>query len=107
MFGPRVELPGGLLLKQIGKVAQFGGPDDQDPNTFGARIVLEKVAVDPRCDQYVMTPARGHRLVLSFQVETSAVFQPDHGRNSAVLPVVDHRNGRNLRGRSDIDAELP
>jgi hypothetical protein len=32
-YGPRIELPGGLLQKQLGKVVQFGGPDDNDNST--------------------------------------------------------------------------
>lgn len=74
LFGPRVELPGGLILKQIGKVAQYGGPDDKDNNTFGARFIIDKISVDPKCDQYVSRPDRGHRLVLSMRVETGPTF---------------------------------
>lgn len=74
LFGPRVELPGGLLLKQLGKVVQWGGPDDQNNSTWGVRMVVDKIEVDPQCDAYVDTPDRGHRLVLSLRVETSALY---------------------------------
>jgi hypothetical protein len=76
LFGPRVELPGGLLLKQIGKVAQWGGPNDTDPNTWGVRMVVDSIEVDPACDEYVPEPERGHRLVLSLRVQTSAQYNP-------------------------------
>jgi hypothetical protein len=79
LFGPRVELPGGLLLKQIGKVAQWGGPDDTDSSTFGLRMVIDKIVVDPKCDPYMTKPDRGHRLVLSIRVETSELFQQADG----------------------------
>lgn len=74
LFGPRVELPNGLLLKQLGKVAQWGGPNDTDPNTWGVRLVVDSIAVDPACDEYVSTPDRGHRLILSVRVETSPSY---------------------------------
>lgn len=76
LFGPRVELPGGLLLKQFGKVAQWGGPDDTDPKTWGIRVVLDKVEIDPKCDPYTPKVDRAHRLVLSMRVETSASYDP-------------------------------
>jgi hypothetical protein len=76
LFGPRVELPGGMLQKQLGKVAQWGGPNDTDPNTWGVRMVIDKIEIDPVCDEYMPEPERGHRLVLSIRVETSAAFQP-------------------------------
>ena len=50
LFGLRVELLGGMLQKQLGKVAQWGGPDDTDPNTWGIRMVVDKIEVDPGCD---------------------------------------------------------
>jgi hypothetical protein len=71
LFGPRVELPGGLLLKQRGKVAQWGGPDDVDNSTWAVRLVVDRIDVDPQCGEYVRAPDRGHRLVLSLRVETS------------------------------------
>ncbi|WP_300010981.1 hypothetical protein [Pseudonocardia sp.] len=79
LYGPRVELPGGLLLKQLGKVAQWGGPDDGDPNTWGIRLVLDKVEVDPGCDGdefFTPSPGRDHRLVLSVRIETSRDYDP-------------------------------
>ena len=75
LFGPRVELAGGLLLKQLGKVAQWGGPDDKDNSTWAARMVVDKIEVDPKCDDYVGGPDRGHRLVVSIRVETSALYE--------------------------------
>jgi hypothetical protein len=49
LFGPRMELPGGLLLKQLGKVAQWSdtevGVEDWD-----VRVVLDSIEVDPQCD---------------------------------------------------------
>jgi hypothetical protein len=44
-----MELPGGLLLKQLGKVAQWSdtevGVEDWD-----VRVVLDSIEVDPQCD---------------------------------------------------------
>lgn len=74
IYGPRVELPGGLLLKQIGKVAQYGGPDDTDSNTYGWRVVVDSIEVDPRCDEYTPKPTRGHRVLVTMRVETSATY---------------------------------
>jgi hypothetical protein len=76
LYGPRVELPGGLVLKQIGKVAQNGGPNDTDLNTWAIRLVLDSIEVDPACGPYIAKPERGHRLVLSLRVETSAYYDP-------------------------------
>lgn len=76
LYGPRVELPGGLLLKQFGKVAQYGGPGD-DIRSWGIRVVVDEVLVDPSsCGEYVSDPERGHRLVLGVRVETSSEYQP-------------------------------
>lgn len=75
MFGPRVVLPGGLLLKDLGKFAQYGGTDDTDPRTWGVRVAIDRIDIDPRCDPYIPKPSRGHRLVLSVQAETSAEFR--------------------------------
>lgn len=74
MYGPKVELPGGLLLKQFGKVAQFGGPDPSKPDGWGVRLVLDSTSVDPMCDQYTPPSPRGHRLVLTVRVETSSAY---------------------------------
>jgi len=80
LLGPRVELGCGLILKQIGTVAQCGGPDDNDNDNFGARSIIDKIAVDPKCDQYTHKPARGHRLVPTMRVETGPTFdQPAEG----------------------------
>lgn len=68
LFGPRV----GLLLKQLGKVAQWVGPDDRDYSTWGVRMVVHKIEIDPKCDRYVDEPDRGHRLVL--RAETSELY---------------------------------
>src|SRR3712207_6471829 len=43
VYGPRVELPGGLLLKQVGKLAEYGQP-------WAVRVVVEDIDVDPPCD---------------------------------------------------------
>jgi hypothetical protein len=79
LYGPRVELPGGLLLKQFGKVAQWGGPDDTDPNTWGVRVVVDSVEVDPKCGEYTSPPTRGHRLVVSLRAETSSSYEGPFG----------------------------
>lgn len=73
IYGPRVELPGGLLLKQLGKVALYG-PDDDLRTTWRVRMTVDKIAVDPACDRYIPKPERGHRLVISLRAETSAKF---------------------------------
>lgn len=70
LFGPRVERPGGLLVKQLGRVAQWGGPQDADLSTWAVRLVVDGIEVDPPCDDYVAAPERGHRLVVSVRVET-------------------------------------
>lgn len=73
LFGPRVELPGGLLLKQLGKVAQWSdtevGVEDWD-----VRVVLDSIEVDPQCDEFTPAPERGHRLLLSLRVETGPEY---------------------------------
>jgi hypothetical protein len=74
LLGPRVELGGGLVLKQLGKVTQWGGPQDDRIATWAARMVVDKIEVDPECDEYVQAPGRGHRLVLSLRVETSDLY---------------------------------
>ncbi len=76
VFGPRLELGGGLVLKQLGKVTQWGGPQDADLSTWAARMVVDRIEVDPECDPYVDLPERGHRLVLSVRVETSERYRP-------------------------------
>lgn len=77
LFGPRVELPGGLLYKQLGKVAQYGGPNDDDLSTFGVRVVLDRIELDPECDPFVTSGSgRPHRLVLHVRVETSPTYDP-------------------------------
>ncbi|GJF01671.1 hypothetical protein PSD17_06350 [Pseudonocardia sp. D17] len=68
-YGPRVELPGGMLLKQLGKVAETKATDN--PGPWAARIVLDSITLDPKCDQYLPAPTRGHRLLLAVRVETS------------------------------------
>jgi hypothetical protein len=75
LYGPRVELGGGLVLKQLGKVTQWGGPLD-DLSTWGARMVVDRIEVDPQCNEYVSTPERGHRLVVTIRVETSELYKP-------------------------------
>lgn len=75
MYGPRIELPGGLLLKQFGKVAQYGGREDTDPRSWGVRVAIDRIEIDPRCDDGVPQPSRGHRLVLSVRAETSTEFR--------------------------------
>lgn len=69
LYGPRVELPGGLLLKQVGKVAEYGKP-------WAVRVVVDDIEVDPSCDEYKPDPERGHRVVLTLSVQTSADFDP-------------------------------
>jgi hypothetical protein len=73
IYGPRVELPGGLLLKQLGKVALYG-PDDDLLTNWRVRMIVDKIAVDQACDQYISKPERGHRLVISVRAETSPKF---------------------------------
>ena len=74
LYGPQVELPGGLLQKKVGKVAQFGGPDDEDNSTWGIRVVVDSIAVDAKCDPYMPKPERGHRLLITMRVETSPLY---------------------------------
>jgi hypothetical protein len=74
IYGPRVELPGGLLLKQLGKVALYGPDQDNIQMNWHVRMVVDKIAVDPACDRYVPKSERGHRLVISLRAETSAKF---------------------------------
>ncbi len=68
-----MELPGDLLLKQFGKVAQWGDGytefDDWD-----IRVVLDSLEVDPRCDEFTSPPQRGPRLLLSLRVETGPKY---------------------------------
>lgn len=71
VYGPRVELPGGLLLKQVGKVAELRTVDDQ---TWVSRLVVERIEVDPVCDQYTPAPKRGHRVLLTIAYETSPSY---------------------------------
>jgi hypothetical protein len=73
IYGPRVELPGGLLLKQLGKVAVYG-PDEDFETNWRVRLIVDKIAVDPGCDRYTTKPERGHRLVISLRAETSAKY---------------------------------
>ena len=75
MFGPRVELPGGLLLKELGKIAQYGGLEDTDPYSWGIRVAIDRIEIDPLCDEDVPKPDRPHRLLLSVRAETSAEFR--------------------------------
>lgn len=80
LYGPRVELPGGLLLKQLGKVAQVNPVESDDPQDWVMRIVLDKIEVDPDCGPYRFDSGRSHTLVLSLRVETSARYdQARHG----------------------------
>jgi hypothetical protein len=81
MFGPHVELPGGLLLKQIGKVAQeFPSSDPPntpvDVNNWAWRLVVDKIEVDPKCDKYMPEPTRGHLVLITARLETSAKYDP-------------------------------
>ena len=39
IYGPRVELPGGLLLKQLGKVALYGGTVRLEPAAAGGTLL--------------------------------------------------------------------
>jgi hypothetical protein len=64
------------VLKQLGKVTQWGGPQDDDLSTWAARMVVDRIEVDPECDPYVDVSDRGHRLVVSVRVETSEIYQP-------------------------------
>lgn len=80
LFGPRVELPGGLLYKQLGKVVQYGGPDDEDLNTWAVRLVVDKIEVDPQCNDYVeLLSGRAHRIVVTLRLETNAAYDPAVG----------------------------
>lgn len=82
LYGPRVVQADGLVLKQLGKVAQYGGPgavDDKD--TWGVRVVVDSIEVDPTCDEYVAASIRGHRLLLSLRVETSDLYDPDRDQS--------------------------
>lgn len=75
-YGPRQELPGGLLLKRIGKVAESR---TQDGSTWMSRLVVRRIDVDPGCDQYKPTPERGHRVVLTVSFETSPAYDSTLG----------------------------
>jgi hypothetical protein len=79
LLGPRVELPGGLLLKQIGKVAQATPASDPpnapvDVNNWAWRLVVDKIEVDPKCDQYLGQPTRGHLVLLTVRAETGPKY---------------------------------
>lgn len=76
LYGPRVELPGGLLQKQLGKVAQISAVGSDDPRDWSMRIVLDSVEVDPRGCVAGPRAERGHRLLLNLRVETSAKYDP-------------------------------
>lgn len=77
LYGPRIELPGGLLLKQLGKVAE--DRRDNSPASWTIRTVVDRIEVDPVCD-YSPT-ARPHRLVLTVRVETSPIYDPTRDRS--------------------------
>lgn len=81
LYGPRVELPGGVLLKQVGKVAAFARPGSADfRDDWVMRIVLDRIELDPDCGGFALDSGRPHRLVLSVRVETSAQYDPiQHG----------------------------
>ena len=89
IYGPRVELPGGLLLKQPGKVALYG-PDQDFETNWRVRLIVDKIAVDPACDRYIPKPERGHRLVISVRAETSAKFDKGSVRCPEVLGLEIH-----------------
>ncbi|MGI5133180.1 hypothetical protein ACQEVB_40715 [Pseudonocardia sp. CA-107938] len=81
LFGPREELPGGLLKKQLGKVAQAG--PESNPRDWDVRVVVDSIVVDPKCSQYAPKPTRGHRLVATIRVETSPSFSAVSGRDAS------------------------
>jgi hypothetical protein len=39
-------------------------------------MVVDRIDVDPQCDEYVPAPERGHRLVLALRAETSELYDP-------------------------------
>lgn len=73
MFGPRVELAGGMLLKELGKVAQWGGTASE-VNNWAVRLVVDSIEVDPNCGEFVPEPERGHRLLVTMRVETNSAY---------------------------------
>jgi hypothetical protein len=75
-LGPHIELPGGLLLKQLGKVAYVTGAAGDPASTFRYRIIVDSIMVDPKCDPYFPAPPRGHRLLVAVRVETSDLYSP-------------------------------
>jgi hypothetical protein len=77
LYGPRVELPGGMLLKQLGKVAELRREEPGEPWTI--RTVIDRIEVNPPCDYGPLN--RPHRLVLTLRVETSPIYNP--GRDGA------------------------
>lgn len=77
IYGPRVELPGGLLKKELGKVAAIGRPEATDVRAeWTMRVVLDKIEIDPDCGPYRIDAGRAHTLVLSIRVETSDRYNP-------------------------------
>lgn len=75
LYGPRVELPGGMLLKQIGRVAEYGESETSPRDHWAIRVVVEKIEVDPVCP-HKPEPERGHRVVVTLSAQTSAYFDP-------------------------------
>lgn len=75
-LGPRVELPGGVLLKQPGKLALVLCQGCTTPEEWRLRVVVTGVAVDPPCERTGPPPARGHRAVVAVQVETAPNYVP-------------------------------
>jgi hypothetical protein len=73
-LGPRVELPSGLLLKQIGKTAMSTGGTPPDPADWRVKVKVTGVRVDPKCERPGPPPSRGHRVVVSMEVETSKAY---------------------------------
>jgi hypothetical protein len=73
-LGPRVELPSGLLLKEIGKTALVTGSPETDPSDWRIKVKVTGVRVDPQCQRSDPAPERGHRVVVSFEAETSRLY---------------------------------
>jgi hypothetical protein len=59
-LGPRVELPSGLLLKEIGKTALVTGSPETDPSDWRIKVKVTGVRVDPQCQRSDPAPERGH-----------------------------------------------
>ncbi|MGQ0576794.1 MAG: hypothetical protein ACT4RN_21725 [Pseudonocardia sp.] len=78
LYGPIVELPDGLYLKQLGKVAEFGPVGSTRRDDWTMRVVLDRIEVDPRCNPYTQGD-RPHRLVLHLRVETSERYDTSAG----------------------------